>query len=94
MAGRYRKADRQDDSTECLRVISDDEINNHMAGVDMATSKLRPKNTNNQYMPTILEFKASCHLKYAGEGDNTVSLFKKMPFLKGSPFGSKFPIGL
>jgi hypothetical protein len=44
-------------------------VNNlNMDVVDKATSKLRPKNTNDQYIPNILEFKAFCRLKYVGEG--------------------------
>jgi hypothetical protein len=46
-----------------------------------ATTKLRPKNTNDQYRPKILEFKAFCRLKYAGEGETIVTLEKVHKFL-------------
>jgi hypothetical protein len=74
-----KKADRQDDSTECLRATTDDEINHNMDVVDKATAKL--KNTNDQYRPKILEFKAFCRLKYAGEGETIVTLEKVHKFL-------------
>jgi hypothetical protein len=76
-----KKADHQDDSTECLRATADDEINHNMDVVDKATSKLRPKNTNDKYRPRILEFKAFCRLKYAGEGETKVTLDKVHSFL-------------
>jgi hypothetical protein len=78
-----KKADRQDDSTECLMATADDEINHNIDVVDKATAKLRPKNTNDQYRPKILEFKASCRLrlKYAGEGETIVTLEKVHKFL-------------
>jgi hypothetical protein len=47
-----------------------------MDGVDKATAKLRPKSTNDQYRPKILEFKAFCRLKYAGEGETILKLDK------------------
>jgi hypothetical protein len=49
--------------------------------VNKATAKLRPKNTNDQYRPKILEFKAFCRLKYAGEGETIVTLEKVHKFL-------------
>jgi hypothetical protein len=60
-----KKTDRQDDSTECLRATEDDKINHNMDVGDKATAKLRPKNTNDQYRPKILEFKAFCRFKYS-----------------------------
>jgi hypothetical protein len=79
---RYRdKVDQQDDSTECLRVTADDEINQNMADVDMTTSTLRPKNNNDQYRINIIKFRALCHLKYAGEGDTTVTPEKAHKFI-------------
>jgi hypothetical protein len=68
------KAVRQDDSTEFLRATADDKTNHNMDVVDNATAKLRPKNTNDQYRPKILEFKAFCRLKYAGEGETILTL--------------------
>jgi hypothetical protein len=80
-----KKADCQDDSTECLRAKADDEINHNIYVVDKATAKLReklrPKNTNDQYRPKILEFKAFCRLKYAGEGETIVTIEKVHKFL-------------
>jgi hypothetical protein len=76
-----KKADRQDDSTECHRATADDEINHNKYFVDKATAKMRPKNTNDQYRPKILEFKAFCRLKYAGEGETIVTLEKVHKFL-------------
>jgi hypothetical protein len=76
-----KKADRQDDSTECIRATADEEINHNMDVVNKATAKLRPKNTNGQYRPTILEFKAFCRLKYAGEGETILTLEKVHKFL-------------
>jgi hypothetical protein len=49
--------------------------------VDKATAKLRPKNTNDQYRPKILEFKAFCRLKYAGEVEPRLTLEKAHRFL-------------
>jgi hypothetical protein len=76
-----KKANCQDDSTECLRDKADDEINHNIDVVDKATAKLRPKNTNDQYRPTIIEFKAFCMLKYAGEGEKILTLEKVHKFL-------------
>jgi hypothetical protein len=75
------KADRQDDSTECIRATADDEIDLNMGVVDKATTNLRPKNTNDQYRPKILEFKAFCRLKDAGEGETILTLEKVHKFL-------------
>jgi hypothetical protein len=63
-----KKADLKEDSTDFITATSDDEINHNMDVVNKATAKLRPKNTNDQYRPKILEFKAFRRLKYAGEG--------------------------
>jgi hypothetical protein len=52
-----------------------------VAFFDMSSAKLRPKNTNDQCRPKILEFKVFCHLKYAGEEDTTVMLEKVHKFL-------------
>jgi hypothetical protein len=76
-----KKAIRQDDSTECLRATADDKIKHNMDVVDKATTKLRPKNTNDQYRPNILEFKAFCRLKYSGEGEKILTLEKVHKFL-------------
>jgi hypothetical protein len=76
-----KKADRQDDSTECLRATADGEINHNMDDVDKATAKLRPKNTNDQYRPKIFECKAFCRLEYDGEGETMFTLEKVHKFL-------------
>jgi hypothetical protein len=76
-----KKSYRQDNSTECLRANAYDEINLNMDVVDKATVKLRPKNTNDQYRPTILEFKAFCRFKYAGEGETILTLEEVHKFL-------------
>jgi hypothetical protein len=76
-----KKADRQDDSNECIRATADDEIKLNMDVVDKATEKVRPKNTNDQYRPKILEFKAFCRFKYAGEGETILTLEKVHNFL-------------
>jgi hypothetical protein len=70
------KVNRQADSTGCSRATAGDEINHNMDAVDKVTAKLRPKNTNDQYRPKILEFKAFCRLKYAREGETRVTLEK------------------
>jgi hypothetical protein len=49
--------------------------------VEKATDLLITKNTNDQYIPNILEFKAFCRLKYAGEGDTILTLEKLHKFL-------------
>jgi hypothetical protein len=49
--------------------------------VDKATAKLIPKHTHDQYRPKIIEFKAFCRLKYAGEGDKILTLEKVHTFL-------------
>jgi hypothetical protein len=81
MARSRNKADRQDDYTECVRVTADDRINWNIDGVDMTTANPRPKNTNDQYRPKILDFKDFYHIKYDGEGDTRVMLKKVQKFL-------------
>jgi hypothetical protein len=74
VAAIFSNADRQDDSMKCRRVTDDDDLNQNMDVVDKATVKLRPKNSNDKYRPTILEFKSFWSLRYAGEGYMTVTL--------------------
>jgi hypothetical protein len=75
------KSDHKDDSTQYLRATADEKINHNMDVVDKATAKLRPKNTNDQYRPKILGFKAFCRLKYAGEGETILTLEKVHKFI-------------
>jgi hypothetical protein len=49
--------------------------------VDKVTTFIRPKNINDSYRPTILEFKAFCRLKYPGEGSTTITLENAHKFI-------------